>query len=72
MKTLPQYDRFRIYDAISRLELVRCSIGWGQLNDDLEVAIDCLQHVVSALEEHDNMSFDDLTAEINKIVSDNG
>ena len=72
MKNLPQYDRFRIYDAISRLELVRCSIGWGQLNEDLEVAVDCLQYIASTLEEMDNMTFEDLNAEINKIVSDHG
>lgn len=52
--SLPQYSEYRIYDVISRLESFRCSIGWGQLNEDLEVAIDCLEHIVKAMKEEES------------------
>ena len=46
---LPQYDEYHIQNVIDRLENLRCSIGYGQLNDDLRDAIDCLKYVEKAI-----------------------
>jgi hypothetical protein len=43
---LNQYSEYRIRDIVSRLECFRSSIGWGELSDDLEVAIDCLEYLI--------------------------
>lgn len=46
-----QYSEYRIRDVIDRLEGFRCSVGWGQLNEDLEVAIDCLENILESMKE---------------------
>ena len=46
---LQQYDEYHIQDIIDRLENLRCSVGCGQLNDDLRAAIDCLVYVREAI-----------------------
>ena len=46
-----QYSEYRIRDVIDRLEGFRCSVGWGQLNEDLEVAIDCLEGILKSMKE---------------------
>ena len=48
---LQQYSEYRIQDVISRLETFRCSIGWGELNDDLSVAIECLEYLKDSMKE---------------------
>lgn len=48
---LEQYSEYRIRNIVSRLELFRNSIGWGQLSDDLEVAIDALECLIDSMKE---------------------
>ena len=53
MKNNPmeQYSEWRIHDTIARLETFRCSIGWGELNDDLTVAIECMEYILEQMKE---------------------
>ena len=46
---LQNHDEYHIQDIIDRLENLRCSVGYGQLNDDLRDAIDCLKYAKEAL-----------------------
>ena len=46
---MPPYSEYRLQDAANRLEGVRCCVGFGQLNDDLQVAIECLHYVKDQL-----------------------
>lgn len=48
---LSQFSEYRLRGVIDRLENFRCSIGWGQLNADLEAAIDCMEYLVSQVKE---------------------
>lgn len=71
---MPPYCKYTITDAIVRLENLRCSVGWGQLNEDLEAAINCMQYVadiIAAKEDElfENISFDDLNREIDSMLA---
>ena len=50
---LNRYSEWRIADTIGRLEGFRNTIGWGELNDDLSLAIECLEYVMEAIKEQD-------------------
>lgn len=71
---LTQYSEYRLQDTISRLEGFRCSIGWGQLNDDLQVAIDCLEYMREAIKEADKVpEIPDLTEKApHWVIDDHG
>lgn len=72
----PQYSEYRLRDVISRLEGFRNTIGWGELKDDLEVAIDCMQYAVDVIEAEEKatfegVDFDKLNLEIDDILASN-
>ena len=46
---LQQYGEWSIQDTIGRLEGFRCLIGWGELNDDLQLAIECLKYLKESM-----------------------
>lgn len=50
---LDRYSEYRIDDVIGRLEGFRGTIGWGELNDDLNIAIECLEYVKEAIKIQD-------------------
>lgn len=55
MKNNPmeQYSEYRLQDTINNLEYFRNSIGWGQLSDDLGVAIECLEYMRDLIKRED-------------------
>ena len=69
----PQYSEYRLNDVIGRLEGFRNMVGWGQLNEDLEVAIECIRYAAEVIEAESNaafgnVDFDKLNREINDIL----
>lgn len=50
---LNRYSEWRIADIIGRLEGFRNTVGWGELNDDLGVAIECLEYVAESIKAKD-------------------
>lgn len=70
----PQYSEFRLNDVIGRLEGFRNMVGWGQLNEDLEIAIECIRYTAEVIEAEsnaafENVDFDTLNREINDILA---
>lgn len=65
----PQYSEFRLNDVIGRLEGFRNMVGWGQLNEDLEIAIECIRYAAEVIETESNVDFDTLNREINDILA---
>lgn len=62
----PQYSEFRLYDVIGRLEGFRNMVGWGQLNEDLEIAIECIRYAAEVIEAESNAVFKDIDDILNK------
>lgn len=50
---LNRYSEWRIADTIARLESFRSTIGWGELNDDINLAIECLEYAAEVIKEQD-------------------
>lgn len=46
---LPNHSEYKVEDALNRIDGFRRCIGWGQLNDDLQVAIDCMAYVRNSI-----------------------
>lgn len=70
----PQYSEYRLNDVIGRLEGFRNMVGWGQLNEDLEIAIECIRYTSDVIEAEsnavfENVDFDTLNREINDILA---
>lgn len=53
IKQYEYYGEYRFRDIIARLETFRSSIGWGELNDDLGVAIECMEYLLEEAKRHD-------------------
>lgn len=67
----PQYCKYTITDAICRLEGLRSTVGWGQLNEDLEVAINCMQYAADVIEAEENAVFESVDFDkLNKDIDD--
>lgn len=64
----PQYSEFTLNDIIGRLEGFRNMVGWGQLNEDLEVAIECVRYTADVIEAESNAVFD--TVDFDKLNRD--
>lgn len=69
----PQYSEYRLNDVIGRLEGFRNMVGWGQLNEDLEIAIECIRYAAEVIEAEsnaafENIDFDKLNREIDDIL----
>ena len=62
----PQYCKYTITDAICRLEGLRSTVGWGQLNEDLEVAIECMRYAADMIEAESNAVFESIDDILNK------
>ena len=58
--SMEQYSEYRIHDTIGRLEAFRNQIGWGELNDDLALAIECLEYLLDSQKQAEAQSFDDV------------
>ena len=56
----PQYSEYRLNDVIGRLEGFRNMVGWGQLNEDLEVAIECIRYAAEVIEAETDAAFEDV------------
>lgn len=67
----PQYCRYTITDAICRLEGLRSTVGWGQLNEDLEVAINCMQYAADVMKAEEDAVFETIDfGKLNKEIDD--
>jgi hypothetical protein len=56
----PQYSEYRLNDVIGRLEGFRSTVGWGQLNEDIEIAIECMRYVADVIEAETDAAFEDI------------
>lgn len=69
---LKQYSEHRLEDAANRLEGFRCAIGQGELNEDLQVAIDCLEYFRDAMKYNQEAPAVDRTKKPHWIIVDHG
>lgn len=72
--SLTNFNEYRLQGVLDRLENFRNSIGWGQLNDDLDTAIDCIELVMAQVKETENAAAVVIgdTAKAHWIVTDHG
>ena len=66
---LPKHSEYKVEDALHRIDGFRRFIGWGQLNDDLQVAIDCLEYVLNAIRLEESTR---VTSKPHWIITDHG
>jgi hypothetical protein len=57
---MPQHSEYRLNDVIGRLEDFRSMVGWGQLNEDLEIAIECIRYTAEVIEAETDAAFEDI------------
>lgn len=48
------YSAWELEESIDRLENLRCGLGFGDLSDDLELAIECMECLIEAARERDD------------------
>lgn len=70
--TMPKHSEYRIEDAISRLEGFCRHIGPGQLTEDIQVAIECMEHLRDSIRLADAELITDMTRKHHLIIMDHG
>lgn len=51
---LENYSTWELEESIGRLEGLRCALGWCDLAEDLEKAIESMEYLVAILQERDD------------------